>query len=257
MKLLTATSILAIALTASTGALAYDLDHPFFGPAKGQFVSDTAYSFERSHSKDKEADEKMTEWGQTVSEKVSFGITDNWTVSVSGDRNWAKGKYVGDYAAHEKGAEWDIGTTYNIVNDGRAFVQLGGFYGQVTDPVTKALRVTGMAGYNFDFITPYMQIGWTRPVNWGHDNHNMFDAFVGVYKKFVPQFSASAGFNFEKYDYQNRLKNVGLEGTLNYLVTKNVNLRLNAATLLKEKTKYFADETRGSFELGASVQVAF
>ena len=107
---------------AASGAMAYDLDHPFWEPSKGQFVSDTTYSFERAnYSRD-----AWNYYAQTALEEIGYGITNDWTVYLDLEKDWTK---ENQNQPHNKGNWWAVGTTYNLINNGQLFVQIGTEYG--------------------------------------------------------------------------------------------------------------------------------
>ena len=243
----------AVVLAASS-AMAYDLDHPFWGPSKGQFASDTTYSFERANWREG----AWNYYEQTVGEEVFYGITNDWTVYLDFAKDWSKENFNGP---HDKGNWWAVGTTYNVINNGQLFAQIGVEYGQNKEESTdvdKFYSFSAKGGVKLDKVTPYAEVEWSNPLNNGKDNDPTTDLRVAAYTELTKEIGLDTGLK-----YGHEVSNPAVKGTytldaaLSYSINKNMSVRIFGDYLLYEKTKSAFIRIERNYTVGAGLKVAF
>ena len=205
------------AVLASTSAYAadYAVVHPFYTPAQGKFVSTTELEYERSLTPDKAFDAKELESSVTLTEGVKYGVTDDIQVGIEIGRDWGKDKWksntgLGGVAAdHTYTNSWELTAGYNIINDGKAFLNTSLTYGQTVlklkgfddDVHAKIIGLEIFGGYNFDAVTVFGSIDYTRQIDGEKENlfllrtgekAKIYSLEAGVFKAFNDQISAKA-----------------------------------------------------------------
>ena len=242
---------------AASGAMAYDLDHPFWGPSKGQFASDTTYSFERTNWQGFGVD--LNDYAQTAAEKVSYGITDNWTASLEFEKDWSK-ENLGLF--HSKGNSWSVGTTYNVINNGQLFAQIGAEYGQVKEEhadVDKFYGFSVKGGVKLGKVTPYAEAGWSSTLNNGKDNDPIMNVRLAAYTELTKAIGLDTGLEYGHETSSPVVKGTyTLDAALSYSIHKNVSVRVFGDYLLYENQKKgLGVRVQRDYTVGAGLKVAF
>ena len=165
---------------------------------------------------------------------------------------------------------WEIGGGYNIINDGKSYLNITAYYnqkvskdsvGNLMNPPTGsdehekyfAFIVTG--GYNFDEVTVFGKASYYHQVD-GEKNTEKFRTYnleAGVYKEFNDRIAARTSLAAD-IDETDRLEtetywwNVGAE----YSFAKNMSFGANASYMLDN------DAHRGvSFHSGYKINMEF
>jgi len=204
----------AVALVASN-AMAYDIAHPFWGTSKGQFASETDYAFTRTNYNN-----DMNHYAQRLWEKVSYGMTDNWTVAVRLSKDWSKNSYDN----HNKANEWALGTTYNFINDGQRFGQVGIGYGQQKwegrDNMSKYYQLNVKGGVDLGKVTPYAEAYIKDTLNNGERNDAAYGLRVAMDAPVAQKTSADVGLGYDKITSADH--RFALDAAVSYTMTPNV-----------------------------------
>jgi len=238
----------AVALIASN-AMAYDIAHPFWGTSQGQFASETDYAFTRT-----DYNWGANQYYQRVIEKVSYGVTNDWTVFGHLAKAWDKE----NNGYHNKANDWALGTTYNLINNGRSFAQAGIGYGQQKwegeDNMVKYYQLYFKGGYNMGVMTPYAEAWIGNTLNEGSDNDAFCDLRLALNTNLTQKASTDIGLKYhrqESFDHT-----FALDAGVSYLFTKNVVGKVYGAFLLHD---YEAGPVRTQREdtIGANLKVAF
>ncbi len=186
MKLNTVLLASAAVLFASN-AMAADVTHPFYGPTKGKFVSETTLDYSRFNVK-----RQGNVWEETtLAETLSYGITDEVTL------NLGLVNYFDDHGEYNnnKNLEYSLGLAYTTKVDNtwlRANATFTAydpedFYSENKD-WRKYVELGLGAGYDMkDGYTPYVKVAMQREVDTttdedGDNVHNEYSARLGLHK---------------------------------------------------------------------------
>ena len=277
-------------LFASSAAYAadYGVAHPFYTPAKGKTVSITALDYEHRAEKDKDDDQKTRGAEIELSETLELGVTDNFQVGVDIARSWETAKAKsGVWNIQNKTREyvnsWGIKAGYNIINDGKAFLNTSLKYGQdVTkddnpfnddDEHGKYVKIDVFGGYNFDKATIFGSIAYERQIDgekqivypWGNvdqtEKTKIYSLKVGAFKQINKEFSAYTSLSME-IDRTTGEKekeywwNVGAD----YSIAKNMAVETSASYMLDDDADNRIlgnrDVHRG-YKVGVDFKIAF
>lgn len=282
------------AVLASTSAYAadYAVVHPFYTPAQGKFISKTALDYEHVAVRDKEIDRKDRARNITFSEELKFGVTDDIQIGLFLARDWAKETIKSDmFGVHETDRNhtnsWGIGGAYNIINDGKAFLNVGLSYRQTNtingrdemirlgitgDEHAKFIKLGFTGGYNLDEVTVFGSIAYDRQID-GEKEFNdgfggvekeykqkLYTLEAGVFKAFNDQISAKTSLEIDiektkEAKERSYFWNVGVD----YSVSKKMAVGLNAAYMLDNDVDDHENDTdthRG-YKLGVDFKVEF
>ena len=282
-KFLLATA--AVLMSTSAYAADYGVVHPFYTPTKGKFVSTTSFDYLHSAIKQKIANEKMRDSQKTVSEAVEYGVTDDVQIGVSVSRDWAKTKNKGDFMGvpvNEKSTDytnaWSINAGYNIINDGKAFLNVGLTYSQNTNTEknmgekdkehAKNVALDVFGGYNFDAVTVFGGIGYDRQVDGEKEavagskdeKTKLYTLEAGVFKAFNDQISARTSLSAdidETKDSKERTYwwNVGV----GYSIAKNMAFGVNASYMIDNDVDdhTLRVDTHRAYRLGMDFTIEF
>lgn len=272
------------AVLASTSAYAadYAVVHPFYTPAQGKFVSTTELEYDRSLTPEKTLDWKGLESEVTLTEGVKYGVTDDIQVGIEISRDWGKNKWktntgfgVGA-SRHSYTNSWQLDAGYNIINDGKAFLNASLTYGQTVlkrkgrddDEHAKIIGLEIFGGYNFDAVTVFGSIDYTRQIDGEKENPflgrtgekaKIYSLEAGVFKAFNDQISAKASLSAdinETKDAEERTYwlNLGAD----YSISKKMAVGLNAGYLLDNDVDDFRmPATHSAYKLGVDFTVEF
>ena len=267
------------AVLASTSAYAadYAVVHPFYTPAQGKFVSTTELEYEHSLIRAKVFDVKRIDSEITLSEEVKYGVTDDVQVGLTIGRDWSKRKMksntaVTGPAGRDYTNSWGLNVGYNIINDGKAFLNASLGYAQTVtadnDPANndeehaKIIDLEFLGGYNFDAATVFGSIGYTRQVDGEKlvEKSKIYSLEAGVFKAFNDQISAyttlSADID-ETKDAEERTYwwNVGAD----YSISKKMAVGVNAGYMLAndKDDATMVPETHSAYKLGVDFTVEF
>jgi len=275
------------AVLASTSAYAadYAVVHPFYTPAQGKFVSTTAFEYEHTNTHMFKDDfGRLKGSDKTFSEAVEFGVTDDIQVGLSASRTWDKMKLYDEtgFMAPDGGKEyinqWKLSAGYNVINDGKTFLNVGLNYSQTVskdgnrDPMDpeehdmhgKYIGIEVLGGYNFDDFTAFGGIGFDRQVDINEkevEKSKDYTLEAGVFKAFNDQISAQTSLAVE-FDMtkggkeRNYWWNVGAD----YSISKKMTVGLNAAYLLRNdirEKESKGDELHRAYRIGMDFTIEF
>lgn len=279
------------AVLASTSAYAadYAVVHPFYTPAQGKFISKTALDYEHTAEKAKDFDAKRRARDITLSEELKFGVTDDIQVGLFLGRDWGKMTTKNNFGWRETDREhtdaWGIGGAYNIINDGKAFLNVGLSYRQTNtingrdndvlgttgDEHAKFIKLGFTGGYNLDEVTVFGSIAYDRQID-GEKEFNGFGVIeneykqklytleAGVFKAFNDKISArtSLEIDIEKTkedEGRTYWWNVGAD----YSISKKMAVGLNAAYMIDNDIDDHENDvdTHRGYKLGVDFKVEF
>ena len=273
------------AVLASTSAYAadYAVVHPFYTPAQGKFVSTTSLDYEHVSTQDKAWDWKTRGHETTLSEELKYGVTNDIQVSIEISRDWMKGKgkdaegLVLPGTTHQYTNIWGISAGYNILNDGKAFLNTTLSYGQAVgkmkptwtndDEHAKFIGLKVFGGYNFDEVTVFGSIGYNRQIDgekgWAGisiPKSRVYSLEAGAFKAFNDQISAKASLSAdidETKDAEERTYwlNVGAD----YSLSKKMAVGVNAGYLIDndQDDRIALPDTHRGYKLGVDFTVEF
>lgn len=258
------------AVLASTSAYAadYAVVHPFYTPAQGKFVSETSLEYTHEFRGDKNgAMPKETRSDKTISETVEYGVTDDVQVGLSVARNWEKTKNhfadgTGLLVDTEKEYvnSWQLDAGYNVINDGKTFLNVGVSYSQSVgkdkpfDPAFeikndvhgKFIGLNVKGGYNFDGFTVFGNVGYIRQIDgekefnnggWIRESEKTKDYSLeaGVFKAFNDQISAWTSLSADIEDGAER--EYSLNAGTNYSFSKDMAVGVKAAYVFENDVR--------------------
>ena len=267
-------------LFASSAAYAadYGVVHPFYTPAKGKTVSVTALDYEHRAEKDKANDQKTRGAEIELSETLELGVTDNFQVGVDIARSWETAKAKSgvwniQFKTREYINTWGIKAGYNIINDGKAFLNTSLKYGQdVTkddnafnddDEHGKYVKIDAFGGYNLDKVTVFGGIGYERQIDGEKQTEKtkIYSLKVGAFKQINKEFSAYTSLSME-IDRTTGDKekeywwNIGAD----YSIAKNMAVETSASYMLDDDADNRIlgnrDVHRG-YKVGVDFKIAF
>jgi len=150
-------TLFAVALLASSSAFAMDVSNPFYVPMKGDFLSETSYTYNNwEHSKEETA---------VLAETLSYGITRNFSINgtVGTDwlyDEWGKPDFIHGHDRYDN-PFWGVGLKYNLIDCCKTNwkVQFGANYDQGGwDHHQKAISGYAKAGYQLGRFLPYLTV---------------------------------------------------------------------------------------------------
>lgn len=198
------------AMSLATSAMAVELTNPFYVPAKNTFASTTGYEFNTT-TKNHRSDFRSKEYNQTVSEALSYGLTDDWSVDASISNTWQKYTALSYTDRDDKNVDFALGTTYNILSQGPVKVQSALAYGQKesnshgNNGAYKYVSIGAKAGYEMGLYTPYVSGTAELPVFQSKDGDNeyKYETKLGLYT-FCPKqkiaVDTGVRLNYDEYD---------------------------------------------------------
>ena len=263
-KLLLAT----VAVLASSSAFAadYDVVHPFYTPAKGKTISKTSFDYQHYFGKTANGVVKNTFSNKILAETVNYGATDDVQIGLVAQRNWNKLKATGFNANRSYINGFALAAGYNVVNDGKAFLNVNTIYRQVTEknanPLVrkehdKYIDVSVFGGYNFNDVTAFGEITYERQIDADTGNRPKTKAWnvkAGAFKEFNDQISGWTSLSASVVETEGREYwwSVGAD----YSFAKNMAVGLNAGYMLDQDVNNAKDAHSG-YKLGADFKVEF
>ena len=258
------------AVLASTSAYAadYAVVHPFYTPAQGKFVSETSFDYTHEFRGDKNGVmAKATRSDKTITETVTYGVTNEIQVGLSVARDWEKTKNHfadGTGLLVDTGKEyvnsWQLDAGYNVINDGKTFLNVGMSYSQSVgkdkpfDPINdikndehgKFIGLSVKGGYNFDDFTVFGNIGYTRQIDGEKEFNNGFwidereksrdySLEAGVFKAFNDQISAWTSLSADIEDGEKR--EYSLNAGADYSFSKDMAVGLKASYVFENDVR--------------------
>jgi len=160
-------TLFAVALLASSSAFAMDVSNPFYVPMKGDFLSETSYTYTNwNHSDDEDA---------TIAETLSYGITKNFALNATLGTNWLYNEWgQPDPHGHDRydNVFWGVGMKYNLIDCCKTNwkVQLGANYAQGGYWAhSKAISGYAKAGYQMGRFLPYLTVTADKDIGKAED----------------------------------------------------------------------------------------
>ena len=271
------------AVLASTSAYAadYAVVHPFYTPTKGKFISTTAFDYEHSFSRAKDWDMKETDFEKTFTETVKFGVTEEVQVGLSASRGWGRDKdkipgLIGNVKGIENDWKFDIG--YNVINDGKAFLNVDLAYSQevikfsprreemgvaIGNDHNKYIDLTVLGGYNFDDVTVFGSVNYNRQVDsikW-QEKDKIWTLEAGAYKAFNDQISARASLSAEiDKTKDSEERTYWLNAGVDYSISKKMAVSAKASYMLDNDVDdhpLFDVDTHSAYKLGVDFKIEF
>ena len=245
--------VLTAALLASTAGFAKDINHPFYLPTKGGFLSDTNAIYQNIENGGIE--------NMVLSEGIAYGVTDKFAVAGTIADAWyldnseIAGRRVTGHDRYDNPA-WSVGVKYNLIDcpKSRVKVQVGADYTQGTStmvpfPVLNdaltfdhhAKTFSGFVKAGFEIregFLPYVTGTIVKPV--GKDEEQpTYMGRAGVYKTLSANWATDVGVDYawsSATDEDGKHGKVfALDGALNYKLSENISVGLTGSYVLDVK----------------------
>ena len=243
--------VLTAALLAGTAASARDVNHPFYLPAQGGFLSDTNVVYQNTEDGDSE--------NLVLSEGITYGVTKNFalTGTISDayyiDAPFTDGQDRWDNPAYE------VGFKYNLIDcpKSRVKVQLGADYTQGVlsmlpfgwylndangyDHHVKALSGFVKAGFEVtEGLLPYVTATAIKPIGKYESDFAVYVGRLGVYKTLGDNLSADVGVDYVWDGSTNarrshHYREWDLDLSLNYKLSENTSIGVNGSYMVDAK----------------------
>lgn len=220
------------AMSLATSAMAVELTNPFYGPAKNTFASTTGYEFNTT-TENHRSDWRGKAYNHVVSEDLSYGLTDVWSLDATIGNTWNKWTTVDNDQGHrsdrdDKNIDFSLGTTYNILAQGPVKVQSSLAYGQKESVTSlgayKYVGVGAKAGYVMGLYTPYVSGNAELPVFQSDRGNNeyKYETKLGLYT-FCPKQKVAVDTGVRlNYDEQSEARNFAYDLEASYYLTPKV-----------------------------------
>ncbi|MBO4521130.1 MAG: porin [Alphaproteobacteria bacterium] len=279
------------AVLASTSAYAadYAVVHPFYTPAQGKFLSTTALNYEHASMKAKDFDAKRRASDIAVSEELKFGVTDDIQVGVFVARDWEKMKEKDalDPFPREANREFTntlgFGVGYNIINDGKAFLNAALEYRREftrdgnefvdDDEHDRYVKLGVTGGYDLGEVTVFGSVAYDRQIDSEKElnvpgffveheyKEKLYTLEAGVFKAFNDQISArtSLEINIDKTKQDKERTYTWKVGT-DYSISKTMAVGLTAAYMLDNDVNNHPEgdvDVHRQYNLGIDFKIAF
>ena len=288
------------AVLASTSAYAadYAVVHPFYTPAQGKFLSTTSLDYTHGFRGDKDGLRfKEIHSEKNLSESIEYGVTNDIQVGLTIGREWGKAKersaegLVNGRTGREYINSWILDAGYNVINDGKAFLNVGLAYSQSVgkekpfDPAQqikndehgKFITLNVEGGYNLDDFTVFGNISYQRQIDgekefnngWWiehEDKTRIYTLEAGVFKAFNDQISARTSLSADITDGEERV--YWLNAGTDYSIAKDMAVGLSASYALEYDQRGHDDilgirisnkdeEMHRIYKLGVDFKIAF
>ena len=246
---------LGIVLLSGTSALAMDVTNPFYIPMKGDFLSETALSYENGNHGNYEALYGL--------EALSYGITDKLTVSGLISDTWLLDQPGTTGHDRYDNPNWKVGLKYNLVDCCKTNwkVQLGADFAQGYNEIHnyKELSGYGKIGYVFEKETmPYVTAGVIKPIG-QYENEPIYTARAALYKICGKHIATDIGAIYtwaqhtDEYDTGSKhTSDWALDAEIDYVFSDCMSVGLGGAYVLDAKP-----ENYDYYTVGVNFKVAF
>ena len=227
-------TLFAVALLASSSAFAMDVSNPFYVPMKGDFLSETAISYENFEHGD---DESLI-----LSETLSYGITRNFSVNATINDKWLLDEPGVHGHDRYDNPGWGVGMKYNLIDCCKTNwkVQLGADYEQGgTNHHAKEISGYAKAGYQMNRFLPYLTVQVNKPIGQNESNPS-FETRAALNTVLTRKTNLDLGVN---YDWDNSTSKINgkhisawsLDAALNYVFSDCMSVGLKGDYLLRTK----------------------
>ncbi len=220
--------LVAGALSLTTSAYALELTNPFYGPSKGTVASTTTYEFGTATAKNDFYRSK--EYDNTLTESLSYGLTDTVSLDASVGNVWQKTKDSYDGTdKDDKNIDWDLGATWNILT-GPTKLQVSAAYGQDESNshdnhgAYKYVDAGVKLGHTIGIYTPYLAGAVERPLFQSEegDHHVKYEGKVGVYA-YCPRADVAVDTGLRAdYNRTDKVAAYSYDLEVSYFLTNNV-----------------------------------
>ena len=249
--------VLAAGLMATTSAFAMDVSNPFYVPMKGDFLSETAFDYDNYDHGNLEV--------TSLSERVSYGITRNFSAHVSGtDFHLHDVPGVTGHDRYDNPA-WNVGVKYNLVDCCKTNwkVQLGADYdqGYLANHQKKDISAYVKAGYQVKNFLPYAQVTVDKPIG-RYEKEPDYTGRIALNTAFSKKVNLDTGVSY-MWDYStNSIRETtgkhkhasewSVDAGLNYVFSDCMSVGLTGKYVLDAKPNNYDHYT-----VGANFKVAF
>ena len=253
--------LVAGALSLTTSAYALELTNPFYGPSKGTVASTTTYEFGTTTVKNNDGF-RSKEYDNTLTESLSYGLTDSVSLDASVGNVWQKTKDNDGTDKEDTNIDWDLGATWNVLT-GPTKLQVSAAYGQEESNshdnhgAYKYVDAGVKLGHTIGIYTPYLAGAVERPLfqsKFG-DHHAKYQGKAGVYA-YCPRADVAVDTDV-RVDYDDTAKETAYTYDLevSYFLTDNVAISAFGSYMIDGKAKYSTDVYGNS--LGLRLRTAF
>ena len=227
-------TLFAIALLASSSAFAMDVSNPFYVPMKGDFLSETAISYENFEHGDTE--------NLLLAETLSYGITRNFSVNATINDKWLLDE-TGVYGHNRyDNPGWGVGMKYNLIDCCKTNwkVQLGADYEQGgIDHHDKEFSGYAKAGYQMERFLPYLTVQVNKPIG-KNEAKSSIETRAALNTVLTKRTNLDLGVN---YDWDSstsvipgkHISSWSLDATLNYVFSDCMSVGLKGDYELRSK----------------------
>ena len=254
-------TLFAVALLASSSAFAMDVSNPFYVPMKGDFLSETSYTYNNwEHSEEEDA---------TIAETLSYGVTKNFALNATVGTNWLYNEWLQpDPDGHDRydNPFWDVGMKYNLIDCCKTNwkVQLGANYSQGEwggHPLArwdhhhnKYISGYVKAGYQMGRFLPYLTATIEKPIG-RYEGQPVIGGRAALNTVLTKKTNLDLGITYEwdnDTDWGKHASAWVADGALNYVFSDCMSTGLTGAYLMRTKPW---DED--AFKIGVNFKVAF
>lgn len=253
--------LVAGALSLTTSAYALELTNPFYGPSKGTVASTTTYEFGTTTVKNNDGF-RSKEYDNTLTESLSYGLTDSVSLDASVGNVWQKTKDNDGTDKDDKNIDWDLGATWNILT-GPTKLQVSAAYGQDESNshdnhgAYKYVDAGVRLGHTIGIYTPYLAGAVERPLfqsKFG-DHHAKYQGQAGVYA-YCPRADVAVDTDVRvDYDDSAKATTYTYDLEVSYFLTNNVAVSAYGSYMIDGKAKNSIDVYGNA--LGLRLRTAF
>lgn len=247
--------VLGLTLMAGTSAFAMDVTNPFYIPMKGDFLSETALTYQNEEHGKSEA--------LYGSETLSFGITDKLTVLGTIGDTWILDEpgVTGD--DRYDNPDFSVGVKYNLIDCCKSDwkVQLGAAYTQGKDADHNDKEFSGFvkAGYVLPYdVMPYVTASVFKPID-RYESEPIYSARAALFKTWGKHITTDFGGTYtwgqytEEYDTGRKHDSEWkLDAGVNYVFSDCMSVGLTGSYVLDTKP-----ENEDEYTVGVNFKVAF
>ena len=258
--LLTTAAVTMIAGVAN----AKDFTGSLFLPAKGELLSNT--SIDHSRLKDKYFG---VEKGLSASETLTYGITDNFSITGTIANEFEGGKLSNQrWMNNDHNFSYDVGVKYNH-NFGKVLTQVGlgyhtyqyaSFAGHKGESSEWTKEIGGEVQVGYDMgngWVPYAMFTAASLID-EHERTPNYSAFAGVHKTF-DKFAIDTGLRYDFVTDGPDVEQYWWQLEANYFLTDNVALGFHGDYYINgdDANAEWGGKTKREFKIGAQLKVLF
>lgn len=240
----------------------YDITHPLFTPDRGQFLSETNFTYSRYKYKTEKSFNRDKQYNRSFTETVTYGISDKWNASVFGRKDFEKttSKYGTQYKRRID--DWGLMAKYKILDGEKTYWDVQAKYYQEhyerLDSLDKIFSLSSTYGKNYKIGTLYFKCEYGNTLNQGKENDGVWIATLGWNKKLCDKLALGVDADYSQYSDETKDKQSSLGIDLTYKFTNNTSLQVFGRYMLSDNTdKDWGAEYKSGCKYGVNFRIAF